>query len=56
LLVPENIVLGKDFFTLTMEAKRSMETYVLHIPKDGIRHGHSRENPRYYIALTGWVL
>jgi hypothetical protein len=26
------------------------------IPKDGILHSHSRENPRSYIALTGWAL
>jgi hypothetical protein len=25
-------------------------------PEDGISHSHSRENLKFYIALTGWAL
>jgi hypothetical protein len=25
------------------------------IPGDGVLHSHSRENLKYYIALTGWA-
>jgi hypothetical protein len=28
----------------------------LYIPEDGILHGHSRENLKSYIELTGWTL
>jgi hypothetical protein len=27
-----------------------------YIPEDDILHGHSRENLKSYIALTGWAL
>jgi hypothetical protein len=27
-----------------------------YIPEDGILHSHCRENPKSYIALTGWAL
>jgi hypothetical protein len=27
-----------------------------YIPEGGILHSHHRENPKYYIVLTGWAL
>jgi hypothetical protein len=45
-----------------MEAIRSPETTVLtratlrHIPEDDIPYSHRSENPRSYVALTGWAL
>jgi hypothetical protein len=27
-----------------------------YIPEDGILHSESRENLKFYIALTGWTL
>jgi hypothetical protein len=27
-----------------------------YISEDGILHSHSRENLKYYMALTGWAL
>jgi hypothetical protein len=48
--------------TLMMEAIVSSETSVgtratqRNIPEDGILHSHSRENMKYYIALTAWTL
>jgi hypothetical protein len=47
---------------LITEEKRSSETSVLtgttrrHIPEDASLHNHSRENLKFYIALTGWTL
>jgi hypothetical protein len=46
----------------TLETIRSSEMSVLtrttrhHIPEDGIRHSHRRENLTSYIALTAWAL
>jgi hypothetical protein len=45
-----------------MEVLNSSETSVLttatlrNIPEDTILHSHRRENPKSYIALTGWTL
>jgi hypothetical protein len=56
--VPSSLIV----FTLMMDATCSSETSIFtrdrrcHIPKDGILHCHSRENPKSYIALTGWAL
>jgi hypothetical protein len=54
---------GSESFILKMEAICSSETLVLksttlrcHIPEGGILHSHRRENPKSYIALTGWTL
>jgi hypothetical protein len=27
-----------------------------YIPEDAILHSHRRENLKFYIALTGWIL
>jgi hypothetical protein len=48
--------------TLMKEALGSSERSVLtrttrrNIPEDTILHSHCRENPKSYIALTGWTL
>jgi hypothetical protein len=52
----------RELGTLMMEAIHSSEMSVrtrvtwLHIPEDGILHGHCREHLQSYIALTGWIL
>jgi predicted hotdog family 3-hydroxylacyl-ACP dehydratase len=63
LLITANVIPSAPILViLMMETLSSSETSVLtrvtrrNIPEDGIRHSHSRENLKSYIALTGWTL
>jgi hypothetical protein len=63
LLVTPNVVPSSPILViLMMEALRSSEASVLtkdtqcNIPEDGILHSHCRNNPKSYVALTGWAL
>jgi hypothetical protein len=62
-LVTASVVPGSPILvTLMMEALIFSETSVLtratrrNIPEYDILHSHCRENPKSYIALTGWSL
>jgi hypothetical protein len=57
-VVPSSLI----FFALMTKVIFSSETLVptrstrRHISEDGNLHSHCRENPKSYIALTGWAL